>query len=173
MSLVHGESAPCAIDQLELFRTQPTCSQVAQSVTVPHYVINALDSSTQVLEFLVQGSGDQYIDLAKTKLHVKFRVKLNGVNLDATHINVAPLANFLGSMFQQCDIFLNDKCITSSNNLYAHRAYMEQLLNYSKETADAQLSSMLFYRDEAEKFESGANTGFKARNEQVMDGRLT
>src|SRR5712691_3394562 len=131
MSLVHKDSVPCTVDQLELFRTQPTCSQVAQSVTVPHYVINALNSSTQVLEFLVQGSGDQYVDLAKTKLHVKFRVKRNNVDLTAAQDRVAPLTNFLGSMFQQCDIFLNDKCITSSNNLYAHRAYLELLLNYS------------------------------------------
>src|SRR5712691_11243255 len=100
MSLVHGESAPCAIDQLELFRTQPTCSQVVQSVTVPHYVVSALDPSTQVLEFLVQGSGDQYVDLAKTKLHVKFRVKRNNTDLTAAQDRVAPLTNFLGSMFQ-------------------------------------------------------------------------
>jgi hypothetical protein len=175
-SLVHKDSAACAIEQLELFRARPTCSQIVQSITVPHYNISSLEGGTNVLEFIIQGSGDQYVDLTRTKLGIKFRVRQDSRDLPAT-ANVAPLVNFLGSMFQQCDIFLNNKLITSSNNLYAHRAYLEQLLTYSRETADRQLSSQLFYLDtpghlDAVNDDQQSNEGFQARKAHVAGSRL-
>jgi hypothetical protein len=98
---------------------------------------------------------------------------VDGKDLGASDNKVAPLTNFLGSMFQQCDIFLNDKCITSSNNMYAHRAYLEQLLNYSPGTASNQLTSNLFYQDTEDKFDMGAgNKGFEQRRAHIANGNL-
>jgi hypothetical protein len=156
-----------------LFKTLPTCSQVTRSTSVPHYSISSLDSGTNVLEWIIQGSGDQYIDLVKTKLYVRFNIK-DGKNNIAVDAKVAPLTNFLGSMFKQCDIFLNEKLVTSSNNLYAHRAYIEQLLNYTKQTADNQLASQLFYKDTSGRFNSdeAANEGFKTRKEYAKESRM-
>src|SRR5882757_8421267 len=172
MALVHDQSHPCAIEQLELFRTLPTCSQVVRSVSVPHYSINSLDSASNILEWIVQGSGDQFIDLVKTKLYVKFVIK-NGKDKISPTASVAPVANFLGSMFKQCDVFLNEKLVTSSNNLYAHRAYIEQLLNYSEDTAKNQLTSQLFYRDEYGKFnDPTSNNGFNWRKTFIKNSAV-
>src|SRR5882757_4818550 len=171
MALVHAQSQPCAVESLELFKTLPTCSQVLRSISVPHYSISALDSATNILEWIVQGSGDQYIDLVKTKLYIKFRIK-DGNNNIIPNAKVAPSANFLGSMFKQCDIFLNEKLVTSSNNLYGHRAYLEQVLNYSKETADKQLSSQLFYIDDQSKLDSEDNKGFTSRRDYTKSSGL-
>jgi hypothetical protein len=183
MSLIHPKSPNCTIEQLELFSSLPTCSQVQRSVSVPHYSISSLTSGTNILEWVIQGSGDQYIDLAKTKLYVKFKImedqgKLKvdkaaaGTNPAVEKSKVAPLSNFIGSMWNQCDIFLNEKLVTSSNNLYSHRAYIEQLLNYGPDTGEKQLSTQLFYLDTAGKHDTNAdNKGFNKRQEFINGSR--
>ncbi|HUR98250.1 MAG TPA: hypothetical protein VMZ26_09330 [Pyrinomonadaceae bacterium] len=170
MSLVHKASQLCAIDQLELFRTQPTCGQIAQSIAVPHFSIGSLDAATNMLEFLVQGSGDQYIDLAKTKLHLRVHLEVNNARVRDADDKVWPTANFLGSLFQQCDVLLNDKLITSSNNMYAYRSYIEQLLNYSDKTIERQLASQLFFPDDADSGMDALNTGAVKRRLYSKDG---
>src|SRR5258705_6435135 len=98
MALVHPKSPICTIEQLELFTPLSTCTQVERSISVPHYSISALDGGTNVLEFAVQGSGDQYLDLLKTKLYIKFRIldgngklKVAGVPVGTVASNVAPV----------------------------------------------------------------------------------
>jgi hypothetical protein len=66
----------------------------------------------------------------------------------------APVNNFLHSLFSQIDVFLNDKLVSTSNNLYAYRAYLENLLNYGSDATDSQLSCALFYPDVAGKFDT-------------------
>jgi len=179
MSLVHKNSASCAIDQLELFSPLSTCAQVERSISVPHYSITSISSGTNIIEFVIQGSGDQYVDLAKTKLALKLKITKGattplavekpavGTAAKVDAAQVAPINNIQSSVFSQCDLFLNGKLVTSSNSLYAHRAYLEQVLNYSKETAKAQLTSQLFYLDESAKFALEANKGFKSRQSAV------
>lgn len=173
MSVVHKSSGQCFIDQLELFRTQPTCNQVLQSIGVPHHTISSLDAGTSVLEFLIQGSGDQYVDLSRTKLFVEAHVEVDGKKIGDAHTHVAPTASFLSSMFQQCDVLLNDKLITTSNNLYPYRAYLEQILTYNQHVLSAQLGSQLFYRDTPGQHDedSDDNEGYKDRKWHVARGR--
>jgi hypothetical protein len=49
------------------------------------------------------------------------------------------------------DVSLNGTLITSSTNTYAYRAYIETLLNYGSDAKSSQLTSALFYKDEAGK----------------------
>jgi hypothetical protein len=56
-------------------------------------------------------------------------------------------------MFSQVDISLNGTLITSSTNTYAYRAYIETLLSYGLEAKSSQLTSALFYKDDAGKMD--------------------
>jgi len=169
MSLIHPKSVPCAIDQLELFSPLSTCAQIERSTSVPHYSISSIADDANIIEFQIQGSGDQYIDLARTKLYLKIKVTDNANAALAAGVKVAPLDNTIASLFSQCDIFLNNKLVTSSNNMYTHRAYIEQVLTYSADTAHNQLSAQLFYRDSEGHFDSDNvnNKGFTSRNTHV------
>ena len=43
---------------------------------------------------------------------------------------VAPVNNFLHSIFNQVDGYFNKKLVSPANNAYPYRAYLESLLNY-------------------------------------------
>ncbi|XP_069098266.1 uncharacterized protein F54H12.2-like [Pleurodeles waltl] len=70
-------------------------------------------------------------------------------------------------MFNQVDINLGDRLIMQSDKMYAYRAYMGSILNYSCEALDTRLSAGLFYKDTQAHFEDtafdGDNNGFKKR----------
>jgi hypothetical protein len=82
------------------------------------------------------------------------RAKITRVNddLDAAD-TVGPVNNFLHSLFSQVDVSLNGTLITNSTNTYAYRAYIETLLSYGLEAKSSQLTSALFYKDEAGKMD--------------------
>ncbi|XP_057329882.1 uncharacterized protein F54H12.2-like [Microplitis mediator] len=60
---------------------------------------------------------------------------------------VGPVNNFLHSMFNQVDVFFNQKMISPPNNAYAYRAYMETLLNYGVDAKKSHLKMSLWSMD--------------------------
>ena len=64
---------------------------------------------------------------------------------------------------------MGGKVISSSTNTYPFRAYIETLLNYSKEAKNTQLGMGLFYKDTAGHFDeldpTSDNTGLNKRHE--------
>ena len=67
--------------------------------------------------------------------------------------SVAPVNNFLHSLFKQVDVYLNGKQVTPAMGTYAYRAYIETLLNYDVSAKKSQLSSALYYKDTATKMD--------------------
>ena len=68
----------------------------------------SLDSGGPI-EFLIPGSGDDYLDLANTMLHVLVKVtRADGGDLDLVD-SVGPANNWLHSLFSQVDVYLNGK----------------------------------------------------------------
>ena len=80
-------------------------------------------------------------------MKVKCKItKGNGQNLaEAEKVSVTNYP--VSSLFSQVDIPLGGKVISSSTNTYPYRAYIETLLNYSKEAENTQLGVCLFYKD--------------------------
>ena len=67
--------------------------------------------------------------------------------------NVAPVNNFLHSLFKQVDVYLNGKQVTPAMGTYAYRSYIETLLNYDVSAKKSQFSSALYYKDTATKMD--------------------
>ncbi|XP_069077552.1 uncharacterized protein F54H12.2-like [Pleurodeles waltl] len=92
--------------------------------------------------------------------------KANITNTEAD-AKVAPIAYPIATMFNQVDINLGDRLVMQSVNIYAYRAYIESILNYSRKALDTQLSAGLFYIDTEAHFEDaaldGGNNGLKKR----------
>ena len=66
----------------------------------------SLDSGGPI-EFFIPGSGDDYMDLANTMLHVQVKVtRANGNPIDAGE-PVGPVNNWLHSLFSNVDLTLN------------------------------------------------------------------
>ena len=121
------------------------------------------------IEFFVSGHGEEYIDLGKTFLYIEAQVKkADGTDL-AADAKVGPINNWMHSLFGQIDLSLNGELITPSNNTYPYRAYLETLLSYGEEAKKSQLQSVLWFEDDAGKFdkfdpsEEGTNPALKTR----------
>jgi hypothetical protein len=161
----------------DLFSVNPTQTSAEGGTWVEYNPISSLSDGVPI-EFVISGSGQDYMDLANSYIHAKVRV-LRGDNaaIDPTD-HVAPVNLFLHSLFSEVDIKLNDTLVSSTNNTYAYRAYLETLLTYGKEAKKSQLTTALYYKDVAGSMENNNphdnahdNAGMKSRHAFVENGR--
>ena len=152
MAFIHEGSCECVKVELDLFSVPPTQTTIESGRFVEYHPISTL-TDTGPIEFELGSSGDEYIDFANSYLYVKAKIlRANGSNLEEAD-TVGPVNNFLHSLFSQIDISLNGTLITSSTGTYPYRAYIENLLSYGPAAKSSQLTSCLFYKDEAGKFD--------------------
>ena len=177
MAFVHRQSCEGVKTELDLFTVPPT-QNIVDSHVVEHQPKAFLDSGGPI-EFLIPGSGDDYLDLANTMLHVQVKVtRANGEDLDLAD-PVGPVNNWLHSLFSQVDVYLNGTLVTFSTNTYAYRAYIETLLSYGTDAKVTQLTIQLWHKDTASNMDAveivdgvAANAGFVARRANIVRSRV-
>jgi len=148
MAFVHPQSCECAKSELDLFSVPPTQTMIESGGVIEYNPISSLADGTPI-EFIIGGSGQDYLDLSNTQLLVRAKItRVDGTNIANTH-NVGPTNLWLHSLFSEVDMKLNDTLVTSTNNTYAYRAYIETLLTYGPEAKQSQLTSELYYKDVA------------------------
>jgi len=101
------------------------------------------------IEFVIPGNGEEYYDTSQMVLHIVASiVKSDNVKAEDKK-DVGPTNNWMHSLFSQIDLYLNNKQVTSPNNMYPYRAYIENLLSYGSDAKTSHLSSVLFQEDTA------------------------
>jgi hypothetical protein len=178
MAFVHPQSCECAKSELDIFAIPPTQTSIETGGWVEYNPISSLADGTPI-EFVVGGSGQDYVDLANTQLYVRAQIlQADNTPIDNTN-HVGPVNLWMHSLFSEIDIKLNDVLVTSTNNTYAYRAYMETILTYGPAAKESQLTAALYYKDVAGHLENGnphdqaaANTGFKKRHAFVEDSAV-
>jgi hypothetical protein len=129
MAFIHEGSCECAKSELDLFSIPATQTSVESGMYVDYHPVSSITSGAPI-EFDVNATGEDYLDLSNSIMHVRAKiVKANGDDLEAAS-SVGPVNNFLHSLFSQVDVSLNGTLITSSTNTYAYRAYIETLLSH-------------------------------------------
>lgn len=165
MAFLHTQSCECLKSELLLFDIPPTLTAIEGSKYVQYKPISSLTDDSPI-EFVIPGNGDEYMDLAHTMLSMKvsLRGEYTKENKDVAE-KAGPVNNFMHTMFNQVDVFFNQKAVSPPNNAYAYRAYIETLLNYGPAAKKSHLTSVLWYDDTAGKMDevSNANAGFSAR----------
>ena len=79
-------------------------------------------------EFAISGGGTECLDVNNTYLHVRAKVtQADGTSL-AAGVYVAPVNDWLHTLFAQVDVSLNGTLISLSENTYGYRAYLEATL---------------------------------------------
>ncbi|CAK1583616.1 unnamed protein product [Parnassius mnemosyne] len=172
MSFLHNHSCECVKSELDLFALPSTQTSIENGLWIHYKPISSLGDDGPI-EFQVPGTGDDYIDLSHTLLHIKAKVlNQDSTNLVSTTI-VAPVNNWLHSLFSQLDVYLNQKLVSPPNNTYAYRTYMETLLNYAPAAKQSHLTCSLWYEDTAGKMDStdGKNIGFVKRQELISESK--
>ena len=158
MSYVHPFSKRCDKSEIDLFSVPPTQQSLERGRWIGYAPLSSVENTDSPINFLVTGT-DEYIDLSKTILTVTGKiVKDNESVLDgANQANVAPVNNFLHSLFKQVDVYLNGKQVTPAMGTYPYRAYIETLLNYDASAKESQFSSALYYKDTATQMDEGGS----------------
>ena len=144
MALVHRQSCEGVKTELDLFTVPPTQTCIVESHVVEHQPTASLDSGGPI-EFFIPGSGDDYMDLANTMLHLQVKVtRANGNPIDAGE-PVGPVNNWLHALFSNVDLSLNNTQVTSSSfNAYPYRAFIETLLSYGSDAKSTQMTNQLW-----------------------------
>ena len=77
------------------------------------------------IDFQIEGSGKNYIDLNDSKLEVRVKLTTPTGGDIADTVNVSTVNLPLQSLFQSVPMKIADKMVTESNNLYPYRSLME------------------------------------------------
>jgi hypothetical protein len=177
MSLIDANSCLCANSELDLFTVPPTQTSIESGSYVEYHPVAALNN-TNVIEFTLPGSSEDYLDLASTYLYVQAKLtNAGGSDTDGGDC-VGPVNLMLHSLLPQIYVALNGKTITSSTSTYAYRAMVETLLDYGKPAKESQLTAALFYKDSAghmDETDTGnaeSNIGLRRRVTHTVDSRV-
>ena len=154
------DSMECAKSELDLFSVPPTNTAIEDAHwdnIQPHPNFD----QSPVVRYDITGTNSHYLDLSATELHVTFKIITSrGVSPNvAPHEKVALTNNFLHSMFEQCQVFLNNVPVENTNKCYAYRAYLENLLCYSKEAKQNLLRGDFFFHEDKKVTEWAAKGG--------------
>ncbi|KAL8565345.1 hypothetical protein ACOMHN_029040 [Nucella lapillus] len=175
MSFLHHLSAESVQSGLDLFSLPPSQTSIEDGQYVEVYPLATLSPGAPI-EFIITGGTSELTDLSNTYLHVQVKItNADGTDLAADH-PVAPVNNFLHTLFSQVDVSLNGVLVTNSENTYPYRAMLETLLTYGP---DAQkcgyLECCLFSPDTAAHMDSTAgdnNRGLRDRRQAAAQSRI-
>lgn len=181
MSFLHTHSSECLKSELDLFSLPPTQTSIESSQWIHYKPVTSLSDDSPI-EFVVPGHGEEYLDLTHTMLSLRIRVETPAVSTGQTpgtsssgETNVGPVNHLLHSIFNQIDVYFNQKLVSPPNNAYAYRAYIEALLNYSSPAKTSHLTSCLWDADTPghmdEALESKGNPALVRRARYIRSGR--
>ncbi|XP_025997017.2 uncharacterized protein F54H12.2-like [Solenopsis invicta] len=172
MAFLHSYSCECLKSELELFTVPPTQATIENSQWLHYKPISSLTNDSPI-EFVIPGQGEEYIDLSHTMLCISVQIRLTvskeipkkEETSGAVDKLVGLVNNFMHSLFNQVDVFFNQKLVTPPNNAYAYRAYIETLLNYGPAAKNSHLTSVLWYSDTGSEMAQPSilNAGFLKR----------
>ena len=171
--MVHPASKEAMMSELDLWVVPMTSKQVVRGKYVYYQPLAPLESGS-VIEFVIPGTGEDYIELNRTVLEItgKF-VGPSNVDLSDTDL-YAPVNNFMHSLFRQIDVTLNDHQVARSSQTYPYKAYIEKLINFSNATKETNLTSAVWYSDTDNKFNTLAddNVGYKKRSALAKSSKV-
>lgn len=167
-------SKPSFSDNLQVFYCPPTETAVQSVEWVDVRPIGQV-LARSAIEFNLSGNSTAYLDLKNTRLSIKARIlKENGEPIGADDV-VGFANNTLHTLFNQCDVSVQQKLVTPNvSTNYAYKAMFDALLSNSDPDS---LQSQLFYLDSAGfhdnlDYSRGGNLGLYQRARHTEKGKL-
>ncbi len=166
----------CSKSELELFTIPPHNVSMERGDYAVHKPLAQISHSTP-LEFHVQASPDEYIDLGRTKLQLTLRIaKRSGEALgQGARVTTANL--LLHTLFSRVDCKLNGTLVTANVDTYPYKAYLETILSHGSASSKSWLQAELYEEDDPcndnyDPTARNAQPGIKKRNERIKESRI-
>ena len=132
------EAAPSSLD---LFKKNIIQAAIVDGTWLEVRPLNSIEETAPV-DFHIDGTSEDFIDLSETYIKVKARVtSANGENGYGALDMVAPVNLILQSMWSKLDVSFNGKRVSSSGHTYPYRAYIETTLNVGNDAKTGHLSA--------------------------------
>jgi hypothetical protein len=128
----------CASSEFDVFAERSVQTSIVRTVEIGHKPTTAIDQRD--IEFTIPGNEERYID-PDMQIYIKGQLLgADGAVLDETDYT-AVVNNMLHSLFDQCNISLNNTLITHSSDIYQYRSSLEKLLTYGSDAAETHLTN--------------------------------
>lgn len=163
MAYVNNLNTLLVKSETDIFSSSMLQTSIESGSFVSYRPVSVADGS--VIEFSIPES-DEYFDFGQTQLALRVQIT-NADGTEMTKDEVMPINDFMSSLFSHVGVELNGKSVSTANNNYHYRSYIEKLLNYSTDAKKSHLGTSLYYPDDAKDFSSIDGTGFTWRNSFV------
>lgn len=164
-------NAECMLAELDIFEPPLIQTSVLGSDWLNFLPVHAVTKGSPIT-FLVPNQGSAYIDLSKTLLYVRLRVKNTATGAVLAKDDKVSLVNYpLAALFSNISIDLNGTNVATSNNMAHYRSYFETLINYNASAKDTHLTSALFIQDTPGKFNDLTSEPNKQRAAFIKEGK--
>ena len=101
------------------------------------------------IDFVIPGSGSQYLDLRRSRLYVKAKIVKEDGSDCTSDDTVSPVNLWMSSLFSQVNVYLQQTLVSSSGTNNSYKSYLEVLLNYGIDAKESQCQTQLYYKDSA------------------------
>lgn len=174
-----NNSQPCSKSELDLFYTLPTNTSIISSNITTFPVASPLDGSEDSFSIIIP-ENSEYTDL--NDIFLELEITIPGISdlkvavpkndlkpeegMEMVDKVCAPINNFGHSLFRSIELSIGtslNKKLIESNNSYAYKAYLLNLLNFPEEVKSSYLGLGMWEKDEAGKFNDKTNTAFAGR----------
>ena len=161
--------------ELCLFEPPPQEASLQKLQYVEYRPNSQLNSGP--LTFVINPTANQYIDLKRTRLHIKAKLVKGDGSAPAVTENVAPCNLILQSLFGQVEVQMQQQ-VVSNCQLYGYKAYIETVLDNDKSVKETKLQMQGYYKDDAGVMENMSkdpeifNQGFVDRMGLFSSGRI-
>ena len=163
-------STPGISSQADLFSMPITDTTVSHSAYETYKPLNNTNDSNSKLEFRIVGNSEQYIDLSDSFLHLQLQVVNHDGDL-VTDQDISLANNVLHSLFSDIQLFSNSKLVSSCNNCYPYKSYIEKVLSYGNGYFNGQGMCPGFIPDTTNFIVDASNEGYKKRTAMIADSK--
>ena len=156
--------------KLAIFDERAVQTDIRSSKIVDYHPRNA--ENTGPLEFIIPGSGEEYIDVNKIDVSIKFKIlKADGSNIAA--VDEVGLNNLgIATIFRDVTLFIGDKQVEGGQQDYAYKSYFHNVMQFHPSAQNSHMRAHGWFKDEAGKFNDKANTGFVARQKLTEGSKV-
>ena len=175
MSFTNEDVTEGQLEELSLFTLPAVQTGIERVYFVDSRPTSQLTTQDAVIDFNISGNGVDYLDLKRSRLYVKLKIVHDDGSPLMKDDEVCIGNNLLHTLWGQIDISLGRKLITSSDNEYPYKAYLNALMNYGHEAQQYQLQTHLFCKDTRNSLDTtdirGSNFGLYERLKRFAESR--
>ena len=135
--------------ELQLFSSPAPQAVVDSAIFMDVNPTTSLSESSGTIDFVINGSGTDYLDLNDSLLYVRLKVLGADLRAMADTYNATPSNFFLNALFSDVTLTLNDTVVEGGNHLYPYKATMDAIFNFNADAKRLQLEPAGFCNDEA------------------------